>query len=194
MKPPTPADPNWNALYDLAAAQEGLFTTRQAASAGYSPPLLAHHQKAGRITRIRRGVYRLVHYPPGDHEDLVAAWLWSESQGVISHQTALSLQGLSDALPPRIHLTLPLAWRTRRFRVPKGLLLHFSDVPAEDRSWIESVPVTATRRTLNDCAAAGFSPELLRQAAKQALTRGLVVPTELKQVEKVLEHFGGISG
>lgn len=194
MKPPAPSDPNWSALYDIAAAQEGLFTTRQAASAGYSPPLLAHHQKAGRITRVRRGVYRLVHYPPGDHEELVAAWLWSESQGVISHQTALSLQGLSDALPPRIHLTLPLAWRTRRFRVPNGLLLHFSDVPAEDRSWIESVPVTATRRTLNDCAAAGLSPELLRQAAKQALVRGLVLPAELNQVEKALEHFGGILG
>ena len=194
MKSPLPPDPSWQALYDIAASQEGLFTTRQAASAGYSPPLLAHHQEAGRITRIRRGIYRLIHYPPGEHEDVVAAWLWSEGQGVISHETALSLQGLSDVLPARIHLTLPLAWRKRRFRIPKGLVLHFSDVPAEDRSWIEAVPVTSTRRTLNDCAVAGLSPELLRQAAKQALTRGLVIPTELNQVEKALERFGGVSG
>jgi len=194
MKPPAQTDPNWNALYDVAAAQEGLFTTRQAASAGYSPPLLAHHQKAGRITRVRRGIYRVVHYPLGEHEQLVAAWLWSESQGVISHETALSLQGLSDVLPARIHLTLPLAWRHRRFRVPRGLVLHFSDVPAEDRSWIEAIPVTSTRRTLNDCAVAGLSPELLREAAKQALTRGLVIPTELNQVETALERFGGITG
>lgn len=60
----------WQALHDVAASQEGLFTTRQAMAAGYSPPLLSHHQKAGRITRIRRGVYRLVHFPPGEHEEL----------------------------------------------------------------------------------------------------------------------------
>jgi predicted transcriptional regulator of viral defense system len=194
MKLPPHKDPNWDALYGVAASQEGLFTTRQAASAGYSPALLAHHQEAGRITRIRRGIYRLIHYPPGEHEELVAVWLWSESQGVISHETALSLQGLSDVLPALIDLTLPLAWRKRRFRVPKGVVLHFSAVPTEDRSWIEAVPVTSIRRTLNDCAVAGLSPELLRQAAKQALTRGLVIPTELNQVEKALERFGGIIG
>ncbi|EQD81076.1 hypothetical protein B1A_00212, partial [mine drainage metagenome] len=57
--------PTWQALYDIAAAQEGLFTTQQAAVAGYSLPLLAHHQKTGRVARIRRGIYRLVHFPSG---------------------------------------------------------------------------------------------------------------------------------
>src|ERR1700733_5814084 len=103
-----PTEPAWQSLYDIAASQEGLFTTRQAAAAGYSPPLLAHHQKAGRIARIRRGIYRLVHFPSGDQEEFVTACLWTESQGVLSHQTALSLHGLSDVLPPQIHLTLPL--------------------------------------------------------------------------------------
>jgi Transcriptional regulator, AbiEi antitoxin len=51
-------EPTWQALYDIAAAQEGLFTTKQAAAAGYSPPLLAHYQKTARIARIRRGIYR----------------------------------------------------------------------------------------------------------------------------------------
>lgn len=32
--------PDWNVLYETAAPQEGLFTTRQAAEAGYSPQLL----------------------------------------------------------------------------------------------------------------------------------------------------------
>ena len=194
MSPTPPADPTWQALYDVAASQEGLFTTRQASSAGYSPPLLAHHQKAGRITRVRRGIYRLIHFPPGEHEELVTAWLWTEGKGVISHQTALSLQGLSDVLPTQIHLTLPPSWRQRRFRVPEGLVLHFADVPPQERSWIAAVPVTSTPRTLNDCALAGLSPDLLRQAAKQALARGLVTKTELGEVEKALKPFGGIKG
>ena len=189
-----PTDPTWQALYDVASSQEGLFTTRQAASAGYSPPLLAHHQKAGRITRVRRGIYRLIHFPPGEHEELVAAWLWTESKGVISHQTALSLQGLSDVLPSQIHITLPLDWRRRRLRVPEDLVLHYAEIAVEERSWIDAVPVTSTSRSLNDCALAGLSPDLLRQAAKQALTRGLVTRAELPEVETALKPFGGIKG
>lgn len=187
-----PTQPAWQALYDVAASQEGLFTTRQAAAAGYSDPLLAHHQKAGRIARIRRGIYRLVHFPPGEHEDLVAAWLWADAAGVLSHQTALSLHGLSDSMPAQIHLTLPTDWQQRRLRVPKGLALHYAEVPAKERTWAGAVPVTSIRRTLNDCAGSSLSPDLLRQAARQALTRGLVTRTELKEVEKTLKPYGGI--
>lgn len=194
MNSPNPANPAWQALYDVAAAQEGLFTTRQAMASGYSAPLLAHHQKAGRIIRVRRGLYRLVHFPPGDHEEFVAAWLWTDAAGVLSHQTALSLHGLSDILPAQIHITLPLSWRHRRFRVPKGIVLHHAGVPRDERTWVGAVPVTAVRRTLNDCALAGLSPDLLRQAARQAVARGLVARSELAEVEMTLMPFGGIEG
>ena len=85
-----PDRPDWNALYEMAAAQDGYFTTRQAAAAGYSRPLLARHLTSGRIVRVRRGIYRVVHYPPSDHEDLVVVWLWSGQAGVFSHETALA--------------------------------------------------------------------------------------------------------
>jgi predicted transcriptional regulator of viral defense system len=187
-------EPAWQALYDVAAAQEGLFTTRQAAIAGYSPPLLAHHQKAGRIVRIRRGIYRLVHFPPGEHEELVAAWLWTDAHGVLSHETALTLHGLSDVLPAQIHLTLPVAWQHRRLRVPDGIVLHHAVVSRDERVWVNVVPVTSVRRTLGDCAVARLAPNLLRQAARQALRRGLATKSELKEVEKALKQFGGING
>ena len=194
MNSPNPASPAWQALFDVAASQEGLFTTRQALAAGYSPPLLAHHQKAGRITRIHRGIYRLVHFPPGEQEELVAAWLWTDTAGVLSHQTALSLHGLSDVLPAQIHITLPLSWRHRRFRVPRGIVLHHADIPADQRTWVGAVPITAVRRTLSDCALAALPPDLLRQGARQALARGLVTRPGLVEVERALEPFGGIEG
>jgi predicted transcriptional regulator of viral defense system len=192
MAQATPTKPDWQALYDVAAAQEGLFTTQQAAAAGYSDPLLAHHQKAGRITRIRRGIYRLVHFPAGEHEELVTAWLWTGSTAVISHQSALSLHELSDVLPAQVHLTLPTSWQQRRLRVPQGVVLHFADVGAKERTWTGSVPSTSVRRTLSDCAQSGLTPDLLRQAARQALTRGLVTKADLKEVEKTLKPYGGI--
>lgn len=184
--------PDWNRLFETAAAQAGLFTTRQAAEAGYSPQLLVHYVHTGKAVRVRRGIYRLVHFPAGEHEELVAAWLWSALAGVVSHQTALALHGLSDALPTHLHLTLPTAWRRRRFRVPADVVLHHADVPPEDRAWFGAVPTTNPRRSLNDCAREGLSPELLRQAAQQALRRGLVTKPEIGDVEAALNPFGGL--
>ena len=185
--------PDWNRLFETANSQEGYFTTRQAASSGYSSQLLLKHIRAGRIARARRGIYRLIHFPAGEHEELITAWLWSEQAGLISHQTALALHELSDALPAHVHLTLPSAWRRRRFRVPADVVLHHADIAADDRAWFGAAPTTTPRRTLNDCARAGLSPELLRQAAQQALRRGLVTKTELGDVEKALLPFGGLT-
>jgi predicted transcriptional regulator of viral defense system len=185
--------PDWDALFEIASAQSGYFTTRQAAGAGYSSQLLVKHIRAGRVARARRGIYRLVHFPASEHEELVTAWLWSEQAGVVSHQTALALHGLSDVLPSHVHLTLPAAWRHRRFRVPQDVVLHHADVPPEDRSWFGAVPTTNARRSLNDCAKSAVSPDLLRQAAQQALRRGLVTKAELGEVVAALGPFGGLA-
>ena len=184
--------PDWDQLYEVAAAQGGLFTTRQAAEAGYSPQLLAHHLAAGRMLRVRRGVYRLVHFPAGDHEDLTMVWLWSDREGVFSHQTALALHGLSDVLPSNVHLTLPGGWRKRRLRVPAGVVLHFDAVAEHERRWFGPVPATDPLRSLQDCAAEHLPPELLRGAALDALHRGLVARDQLTTVERALEPFGGL--
>lgn len=192
MMTPGAGGPDWDRLFETAAGQSGYVTTKQAAAAGYSTHLLRKHIHAGRVMRSQRGLYRLVHFPIGEHEELVTAWLWSEQAGVISHQTALSLHGLSDVLPAQVHLTLPEAWRRRRFRVPAGIVLHHADVAPEERSWFGPVPATSAGRTLSDCAKNGLSPELLRQAVQQALRRGLVARSELVDVETALEPFGGL--
>jgi predicted transcriptional regulator of viral defense system len=187
----SPKAPSWDDLFDLAAGQDGLFSTAQAAEAGYSPQLLQKHLRAGRVRRVRRGVYRLVHFPPGEHEDLAAVWLWSDRAGVFSHETALSLHGLSDVLPARVHLTVPSDWSRRRLRVPEGVKLAYADVPKVDRTWVGPVQVTAVRRTLADCLAAGVAPDLMQQAIEQAAERGLVPKAELAQLTRPARAAAG---
>lgn len=165
--------PDWDALFEVAQGQAGHFTTRQGAAAGYSPQLLAY-LGAKKVARVRRGIYRLVHFPASDHEDLVVLWLWSEHSGVFSHETALALHDLSDVLPGRVHMTLPASWRRRRLRVPAGLVLHFADIAGADRASFSAVPVTAPLRTLEDCLDAHVAPSLVRQAVLQARQRGLI--------------------
>jgi predicted transcriptional regulator of viral defense system len=165
--------PDQGKLYEVAATQAGYFTSRQAAEAGYSLPLLHYHVRARRFERMARGIFRLVQFPASGHEDLVVLWLWSTRQGVFSHETALSLHELSDALPAHRHLTLPLSWAARRLRVPAGSVLHHAELAPEEISWNGPVPVTSVVRTLVDCVAAGADPHLVRQAAGQAVRRGL---------------------
>lgn len=169
--------PDWEALFGVAQAQAGFFTTRQAARAGYSPQLLAYLGDK-KVLRVRRGIYRLVHFPTSDQEDLVVSWLWSEQAGVFSHETALALHDLSDVLPSKVHMTMPASWRRRRLRVPPGLVLHFADVGERDRTSFGAVPVTAPLRTLEDCIEADVAPGLLDQAVGQARRRGLISAAE----------------
>ena len=171
---PAPASPAWQRLYATAEPQAGLFTLTQAEACGYSSQHLQKHLRAGRILRVQRGIYRLTQFPAGEHEELVAYWLWSDRAGVFSHETSLFLHDLSDVLPGKVHLTVPMAWRTRRLRIPDGLVLHHEDLAGPARTWVEVVPVTTARQAITECIIAHVSPELIEQAIRQARQRGLI--------------------
>lgn len=194
MQAKRPDPPNWSRLYEVAAGQSGYVTTRQAQEAGYSLPLLTHHVKQGRLERARRGVYRLTHFPAGEHEDYVVLWLWSERAGVFSHETALALHHLSDAMPAVYHLTLPTAWSRRRLRVPPLVRLYFADVTGSDLTWAGGVPVTSPVRTLVDCVTAAVLPEFIRAAYRQIWQRGLAAPRELRDRLAPVLHGDDFSG
>jgi predicted transcriptional regulator of viral defense system len=175
--------PSWDRLFEFAVGQDGHFTTKQAALAGYSPQLLLKYLKNGRIIRVLRGIYRIVHFPAGDHEDLTTIWLWSEQKGVVSHETALMLHDLSDALPRKAHLTVPASWAKRRLRVPTGVALYHDDVPKQERVELGAIPMTNVRRTLIDCANAHVSGELIEAALRQALARGFIDRQDVKLIQ-----------
>jgi predicted transcriptional regulator of viral defense system len=186
---PNTQNPSWDRLYEVAAIQDGHFTAQQAAQAGYSPQLLVKYLKRDRIKRVHRGIYRIVHYPAGEHEDLVVLWLWSERAGVFSHETALTLHELSDALPAQVHMTLPASWRIRRLRLPPGVFLHHADIAERERTWFGPVPVTTVQRTLMDCADSNVAPDLVHDAFEDAADRGLVDRDSLPGVNAYLGPF-----
>jgi predicted transcriptional regulator of viral defense system len=173
---------DWSALYELAASQDGHFTTPQAAEAGYSRPLLDHHVASGRFLRVQRGIYRLRDFPIREHEDHVVAFLWSHGEGVLSHETALMLHDLSDAFPSHIHLTVPSSWRHRRVKIPALVHVHYGDVAARERQWSGPVPVTRPLRTLQDCVEDHVAPDLIDQAVRSGPARGLFTRAQLAAV------------
>jgi predicted transcriptional regulator of viral defense system len=177
------ARPLWEGLYEVAAAQEGLFSSAQAAEAGCSPQLLRRYLMSGRIRRVRRGTYRVVHFPPGEHEDLVAIWLWSNREGVFSHETALALHELSDVLPAKAYLTVPSEWRARRMKIPRGVILQCADLEATDRTWLGAIPVTTVVRTLDDALDARVALEQMARAIRSARLRGLITKGDAMRLQ-----------
>ena len=186
MSPSRRTGPDWDRLYETALVQEGHFTTQQALDAGYSSQLLVKYLKSGKILRVRRTVFRLKYFPPGQQEDLVALWLWSDRAGIFSHETALMLHELSDVLRAGAHLTVPAKWRRRRLQVPDAVALHYANVSKRERAWVGAVPVTSPARTLADCAADYVSPDLVSSAVAQALARGMVSRQQAAAIDRAV--------
>lgn len=177
---PRPArDSPWQSLFKLAAKQEGLFSARQATSVGCSQQLLAKYVGSGRVERVQRALYRIADFPAGEHEDLIAVWLWSRTEGVFSHETALFHHNLSDALPVRAHITVPVAWKAREIQIPDDVAMYYADVADRDRAWVGPLPVTSVRRTLSDCLGTSVAADLVAQASAQAAERGLISAAEI---------------
>lgn len=167
---------SFNKLYHIAEAQAGYFTTGQAETTGVDRPRLSRFVTTGRLQRVRNGVYRLTHFPCSRYEDLFIAWLETGPNSVISHESALVLYDLSDALPVAIHVTVPRTASRRRH----GLRLHTSHITQAEITSHEGLPVTTVPRTIIDVAAAGLSDELVEQAIYQALAQGLALPADLE--------------
>jgi predicted transcriptional regulator of viral defense system len=168
--------PDQDALYRVAEGQGGYFTTRQARGAGYSRSLLAHHARTGQFLHARHGVYRLARFPSSGIEDLYATWLEVGERAVVSHDSALALYGLSDLIPSEIHLTVPRTNSRRHAHVR----LHTSALAADETTRREGLPVTTVARTIADLATAGLADELLDQAVREALDRGLITRRDLE--------------
>jgi hypothetical protein len=175
-------------LFEIAEAQEGFFTTKQAKAAGFAENTHPYHVQVGNWIREYRGIYRLSLFPIAEHPDLVKWALWSRNrnevtEGVYSHQTALSLYELSDLNPAKLHMTVPTHFR-RNSAIPGILVLHFADLADEDVQTAQGFKRTRPLRTILDLIEADtVERAFLRQALRQALDRGLINRHQIKGVK-----------
>jgi predicted transcriptional regulator of viral defense system len=106
---------------------------------------------------------------------LYIAWLRCGSHAVISHDSALELYDLTDAIPGAIHITVP---RGTSLRHP-GIRLHTSKLRSDEIAQWQGLPVTTIERTIADIAAQGAQEWLIQQAIQEALNRGRILPESL---------------
>lgn len=179
---------DWRSLRRIARDRVGFFTSSEAAACGVTAQTLGYHVRGGAIERVLRGVYRFTVAPPTAQDELIALWLWSGAVGAFSHATALWLHDLSDAMPARIHLTVPQgSWYTRT-TAPKHTVVHVAPLPEAQVGWVDAVPVTTPSRTIADCLAAPTPPETLQQAIREASGRHMISPMEARQFRRALSQ------
>jgi len=184
-----------DALFEIADEQQGYFTAKQAADAGYLLGSQAHHVKAGNWVRVHRGIYRLARFPEAADEQLVLYSLWSRNRageplGVYSHQTELSIYELSDINPSKLHMTVPVAFR-RSATVPKVLVLHYATLEKNDLEQRHGFVVTRPLRAVADLAATETtSRDVVAQALAEGRSRGLVTAREIAELLRRGGHAG----
>ena len=177
------------ALFNSAEGQQGYFTAKQAADAGYQLGSQAHHVKSGNWVRVERGIYRLARFPQSSEEQLVIYHLWSrnragEPEGVYSHQTALSIHELSDVNPFKLHMTVPTTFR-RNAKIPKILVLHHASLDEKDVVQRHGFAVTRPLRAITDLAVAELvSRDIIEQALREGRQRGLITESEISELRQ----------
>lgn len=176
-----------DSLYRLAEGQAGHFTAAQAGAAGVSLRALSGRVKRGDLERVRYGIYRLRRFPHHPHEDLVAACLWAGPDSAVSHDTALVVHGISDAMPASIHVTVPRAFRGRQ----SGVVVHRAPLNSNEREVRDSVPVTTLARTLVDVAAVS-DPTVVRQAVEDAIKHDRLTRRQVRRLVRDHPQLGSI--
>ncbi len=172
-------------LYSLADAQLGYFSTSQAEELGVDRRYLTHHVDSGNLERVSRGIYRLRNYPSHPFEDVMATVLWVGYGAAASHDTALAIYGLGDAMPPVIHITVPRRFRGNR----RGVVIHLALLPACDVTVRDGIPLTTPLRTILDVVS---DPSVAAAAAEEAIERGLIRASQLRRLVQQYPDLAGI--
>ena len=181
-------------LFEIANEQMGYFTAQQAVNIGVPDCNHPYHLRAGHWKREMRGIYRLQNYPVSDYEEMMVWYLWTRNrkdipQGVFSHDTALDIYELSDINPSKIHLTVPTTFR-RSSDTPKEICLHKGTLNDKGIKGFYGMKITTPIRTIVDLMTEGkIGPELIKQAVKQGLQKGLINQKQLDEHPEIAEHI-----
>ena len=173
-------------LLDIAADQHGFVTTDNAKEIGVDPTQLRLLCARGQMERRTRGVYFVPHFGIDEKTEFQEAVLWAKGRGVIAAESALALWDLADVNPRRISLVVPPEYNPRRqgrekYRVERRVL------PNSEVTWMDGIPVTTPKQSIQDAHDRGTDRNLLRQAIETALDRGLITAAEGLELTHVLK-------
>jgi len=133
----------------------GVLRFKEITNRGFYPFQITKLLNAGKIEKIKHGLYKLKDFDPDNNWDIIHAYLQSRN-AVVCLTTALDYYKLTNEIPDHIDLAIPRGSRTNNIIIPPVKFYHFSK-----ESWkagIEEVTESGQRfriynipKTIADC-------------------------------------------
>jgi very-short-patch-repair endonuclease len=166
-----PAD---GAIAELANRQYGVVSREQLLKLGFESGAIGRRLRSGRLHQLHSGIYAVGHRLIPREGRWMAAVLASGPEAVLSHWSAAAHWMIRPNSRTIIDVTVP-----HRSRSSDLIHRHLSEVPADERTIEEGIPVTTVPRTILDLAAtesADVVENLLRESEFRQLTDRLSLP------------------
>jgi predicted transcriptional regulator of viral defense system len=175
-----------------SAGLGAFFRPTQLTDAGLTRDQLPSLVRRKLVTRVSRGLYRLIDSEPTENYSLAMACA-RVPNSIVCLLSALRVHGIGSQAPAQVWLGIPHKARTPRLPGLQLRIVHFSG-PAWTfgvrSTEFEGVParITSPARTVADCFRLErlVGPEVALEALRDALGKKLVTIAELARVEGVL--------
>ncbi len=163
----------------LARRQHGRVARYQLLVLGVTPAAIEHRVECGRLFPVHSGVYAVGHRTETRMGRWMAAVLAGGPDAVLSHRSAASLWGIRESAGHAVDVTAPF------HRARRGIAYHRSDLPPDERTIEDGIPVTTAARTLLDLGAI-----LGRRGIERALNQAEVLRlADVTSLPDLLERY-----
>jgi very-short-patch-repair endonuclease len=160
----------------LAYAQHGVVSRGQLVALGLTPRAVEHRLDVGRLHPLHRGVYCVGHRVLSREGRWLAAVLAGGPGAVLSHRSAAALWGIAATPAGPVDVTAGAARRQRQ-----GIRFHRTELPRDEVTTEQGVPVTTPARTLLDLAKV-LDRHRLHRATDRAEQHRLTDPHSLDEL------------
>jgi len=175
-------------LQACALEQHGYVTVDDTVRLGIPDEVLERLVERGDLVSIGEDLFRLDGLPSSRHHALAEAVLRVGPDAYLSHDAVLALHDLADHAPRRLRVGTPRPVPAARTATPwpEHVEVLHRMVPAEDLTTYRGIRSTTVARALLDCRTL-LSVDVLRNAAHQAVERGLLLRRERHAVLEALD-------
>jgi very-short-patch-repair endonuclease len=163
---------NFRSVERLANRQHGVVSRPQLIGIGLGYRGVDHWIARGLLHPIHRGVYAVGRRRVTRSGDWMAAILAAGPGAVLSHRSAAALWGLRRTTRTTVDVTAPRLCRRA------GIESHRTELPPDEVTIEDGIPVTTAARTLFDLAAVVSAPQI-HHALNEAEIRRLTGPVSL---------------
>lgn len=162
-------------VYSLCTENHGLVTSFEATALGVSRSEMARWTRAGRLTKVGHGIYRVTQYPISDEDAFAVAVACLGRHAYLCGESVLALFDLAPTNPRFIHVAI--TGRCRR-KVADGIRVE-RGAPGYVAAVRNGMPVEHPADAIRRCIGR-LMPERLEAAAEEAYRRGLVTTSAMR--------------